>query len=201
MGGMSYTKQKNYLMDDFVVEHIDPLWKGKKYQLVCGFDCEENTIIASRSYNNGKGNAFVPYRVKSYPAPLTFGDICEFWIDGEWCICAFGGNNWRRESNKIGNNSSEGGKINAEKFFTREHQYVANLSAHVKKRENWKREEYTQIQEFVRTQPNLSSYRIAKKLGLKWTRVESMLKWVEAGWEFDELVDKDKYIARRRTIG
>jgi hypothetical protein len=89
------------------VEHIDPRWaEGRDYQLVCGFSegplARYNEIIADHSYNSRKTNRFVPYRVCNHPAPITFGDIGEFLINGEWVVCEFGGGEWWKESNVIG---------------------------------------------------------------------------------------------------
>jgi hypothetical protein len=82
----------------FTLEHIDP----ERGVLVSGLSVRENLIIAGESYNKRKTNRFVPYRVKDYPAPITFGEIGEFLIEGEWLVCEFGGKEWWRESNKIG---------------------------------------------------------------------------------------------------
>jgi hypothetical protein len=89
------------------LEHIDP----KKSHLVSGLtDNEYNEIIADESYNKRKNNRFVPYRVCEYPAPVTFGDVGEFLIEGEWTVCEFGGPEWWQESNRIGNAHVEGGR-------------------------------------------------------------------------------------------
>jgi hypothetical protein len=82
----------------FTVEHIDP----KNGVLVSGLDININVIIAEESYNKRKTNRFVPYRVKTYPAPVNFGETGEFLIQGEWVICEFGGTEWWAESTKIG---------------------------------------------------------------------------------------------------
>jgi hypothetical protein len=82
----------------FTIEHIDP----EKGVLVSGLSVKENLIIADESYNKRKNNRFVPYRVKDYPAPVNFGEIGEFLINGDWLICEFGGGEWWEESNKIG---------------------------------------------------------------------------------------------------
>ena len=82
----------------FTVEHIDP----KNGVLVSGLDIDINVIIAEESYNKRKTNRFVPYRVKTYLAPVNFGETGEFLIDGEWMICEFGGTEWWAESTKIG---------------------------------------------------------------------------------------------------
>ena len=81
------------------LEHIDP----KKSKFVSGLENEYNEIIADESYNKSKNNRFVPYRVCDYPAPVTFGDVGEFLIEGEWVVCKFGGPEWWAESNRIGN--------------------------------------------------------------------------------------------------
>jgi general stress protein YciG len=89
------------------LEHIDP----KKSHLVSGLtDNEYNEIIADESYNKRKNNRFVPYRVCEYPAPVTFGDVGEFLIEGEWTVCEFGGPEWWQESNRVGNAHVEGGR-------------------------------------------------------------------------------------------
>jgi len=82
----------------FTVEHIDP----KKGMLVSGLDIEINLIIADEKYNKRKTNRFVPYRVKTYPAPISFGEVGEFLIGDEWVVCEFGGTEWWAESTKIG---------------------------------------------------------------------------------------------------
>ncbi len=92
------------------LEHIDP----KKSHLVSGLTNNQyNEIIADESYNKRKNNRFVPYRVCDYPAPVTFGDIGEFLIEGEWVVCEFGGEEWWTESNRIGNAQVEAGKKGA----------------------------------------------------------------------------------------
>ena len=80
------------------LEHIDPI----SSQHVCGLRNEFNEIMAVCSYNARKCNRFVPYRVHSHPAPVTFGDTGEFLIEGEWVICEFGGEAWWAESARIG---------------------------------------------------------------------------------------------------
>jgi hypothetical protein len=82
----------------FTVEHIDP----KNGVLVSGLDIDINVIIAEENYNKRKNNRFVPYRVKTYPAPVNFGEMGEFLIEGEWVVCEFGGPEWWAESTKIG---------------------------------------------------------------------------------------------------
>ena len=89
------------------LEHIDP----RKSKFVCWLKNDYNEIIADESYNKSKNNRFVPYRVYDYPAPVTFGDVGEFLIDGEWVICEFGGPKWQAESNRIGNAQVEAGRI------------------------------------------------------------------------------------------
>ena len=99
----------------FSLDHIDPLWEeGRDYQLICGFSTLENEIIVDYSYNSRKTNRFVPYRVKDYPAPLFFGDLCEFLIRGEWTICKFGGTEWWVQSNDNGCGPTKGGKRRSE---------------------------------------------------------------------------------------
>jgi hypothetical protein len=90
--------------DCLSVEHIDP----RKGVLVCGLDNDFNTVIADADYNDSKSNRFVPYRVCEHQAPMTFGDLCEFLIDGEWVVCEFGGEVWWKESNRIGNARTAG---------------------------------------------------------------------------------------------
>jgi hypothetical protein len=89
------------------LEHIDP----RKSKFVSGLKNDFNEIVADESYNKSKNNRFVPYRVCDYAAPVTFGDIGEFLIDGEWVICEFGGPKWWAESNRIGNAQVEAGRI------------------------------------------------------------------------------------------
>jgi len=89
------------------LEHIDP----KKGKFVSGLENEYNEIIADESYNKSKNNRFVPYRVCDYPAPVTFGDVGEFLIEGEWVVCKFGGPEWWAESNRIGNAQVEAGRV------------------------------------------------------------------------------------------
>jgi hypothetical protein len=92
------------MKEDLTLEHIDP----RNGELVCGLCNEFNEILASRSYNARKNNRFVPYRVCDYPPPITFGDIGEFLIKGEWIICEFGGTEWWLESNRVGNSCYKG---------------------------------------------------------------------------------------------
>jgi hypothetical protein len=88
------------------LEHIDP----KKSKFVSGLENDYNEIIAEEFYNKRKNNRFVPYRVCDYSSPVTFGDIGEFLIKGEWVVCEFGGELWWGESNRIGNAQVEAGK-------------------------------------------------------------------------------------------
>ena len=81
------------------LEHIDPI----RHTLICGMRNDLNEILASLSYNARKTNRFVPYRVCDHPAPVTFGDVCEFLIEDEWVVCEFGGDIWWAESNRVGN--------------------------------------------------------------------------------------------------
>jgi hypothetical protein len=99
----------------FTLEHIDP----EKGVLVSGLSVRENLIIAEESYNKRKTNRFVPYRVKDYPAPVTFGEVGEFLIEGEWLICEFGGPEWWAESNQIGcsQTSSRKNFVSSRVFF------------------------------------------------------------------------------------
>jgi hypothetical protein len=80
------------------LEHIDP----RNSDYICGLENEFNEVIAESTYNNRKNNRFVPYRVCDHPAPVTFGDVGEFLINGEWVVCEFGGETWKEESNRIG---------------------------------------------------------------------------------------------------
>jgi hypothetical protein len=88
-------------------EHIDP----RNGVLVCGLENSFNEIIAENEYNAGKQNRFVPYRVKDYSAPITYGDIGEFLIDGEWLVCEFGGSEWKEETRRVGFGSMDAWKI------------------------------------------------------------------------------------------
>jgi hypothetical protein len=101
--------------DVLSLDHIDPRWsEGRDYQLVCGFSegplAENNEIIVDHGYNSRKVNRFVPYRICEHPAPVTFGDVGEFLIGGEWVVCEFGGPEWWGESNKIGCSVTRGGE-------------------------------------------------------------------------------------------
>lgn len=93
------------------LEHIDP----RNGVLVSGLRNEANEIVADYSYNSRKSNRFVPYRVCDHPAPVTFGDFCEFLIEGEWVVCEFGGEIWWKETNKIGCNATARAKAPATK--------------------------------------------------------------------------------------
>ena len=86
-------------MQTVSLEHIDPI----RHSLICGLRNDLNEILASLSYNARKTNRFVPYRVCEHPAPVTFGDMCEFLIEDEWVVCEFGGDIWWAESNRVGN--------------------------------------------------------------------------------------------------
>ena len=88
------------------LDHIDP----RNGKLVSGLDVPENLIALGHIPNSVKGNRFVPYRVEAFAAPRALGDMCEFLINGEWLVCEFGGKTWRKESNRIGNHSVDGGK-------------------------------------------------------------------------------------------
>lgn len=88
------------------IEHIDP----RNGRLVSGLCNEFNEILSDHSYNSRKTDRFVPYRVCDYPAPVTFGDVGEFLIGGEWVVCEFGGPEWWEESNAIGNSCTTGGR-------------------------------------------------------------------------------------------
>ena len=99
----------------FSLEHIDPV----KHHLICGFKKPENEIIADLTYNKSKNNRFVPYRVKDYPAPVSFGDICEFLIKEKWVVCTFGGRKWKKETKRIGFTSTRNGTLSGNRFLER----------------------------------------------------------------------------------
>jgi hypothetical protein len=94
------------MKDTLSVEHIDP----RNGVLVSGLCNEFNEVIADLSYNARKTNRFVPYRVLHHKAPVTFGDVGEFLIGGEWVVCEFGGEIWWAESNRVGNACVEGSR-------------------------------------------------------------------------------------------
>jgi len=122
------------------LEHIDP----RHGVLVSGLENEFNEIMADNSYNSRKTNRFVPYRVCDYPAPVTFGDVGEFLIEGEWVVCEFGGPEWWAESNRIGN-------AHVQKPFLgkkRTKKWKENNSRLHKK--NWETRDKTQIQNLGR---------------------------------------------------
>jgi len=81
------------------LEHIDP----RHHHLICGLENNDNEILATLSYNARKTNRFVPYRVCDYDAPINFGEMGEFLINGSWTVCEFGGSEWWNETNRIGN--------------------------------------------------------------------------------------------------
>lgn len=85
-------------------DHIDP----RNGEHVCGLDVPENLAEVTLFHNKRKINRFVPYRVKTHPAPRVFGDLCEFLIRGEWVVCEFGGEVWWEESNILGNGHTKG---------------------------------------------------------------------------------------------
>jgi hypothetical protein len=90
------------------VDHIDPRWvEGRDYQLICGLECEDNLLLCPLSYNATKQNKFVPYRIEAFTAPRQFGDVGEFLINGEWTVCEFGGDEWKKEAKKIGCGSQQ----------------------------------------------------------------------------------------------
>jgi hypothetical protein len=118
------------------LEHIDPC----NGVLVSGLRNQFNEVLADDSYNYRKTNRFVPYRVCEYPAPVTFGDIGEFLISGEWVVCEFGGDAWWAESNRIGNSQVQkpfSGKKRTEEWKEN------NSKLH---KENWKKRDKSQIQ-------------------------------------------------------
>lgn len=92
--------------DCLSVEHIDP----RKHKLICGLKNEFNEILADSTYNKSKNNRFVPYRVCEHPAPVNFGDVCEFLIEGCWMLCIFGGTEWCQEANRIGWSGTDGNR-------------------------------------------------------------------------------------------
>lgn len=85
------------IRNDLTLEHIDP----RKHPLIGGLRNDFNEVIATRSYNSRKNNWFVPYRVCKYPAPVTFGDMGEFLIQGIWCVLEFGGRWWLNEAKRL----------------------------------------------------------------------------------------------------
>lgn len=87
-----------YSPDSITLEHIDPI----NHHLICGLCNKSNEIFASGSYNFAKTNKFVPYRICSHVAPVTYGDIGEFLIDGVWVVTAFGGKEWHAETRRVG---------------------------------------------------------------------------------------------------
>lgn len=90
-------------MEKLTQEHIDPIHSDH----ICGLRVEENEIMADASYNYGKSNKFVPYRIHSCAAPINPGDRCEFLIEGEWVICEFFGEKWHAETRRIGYGSTK----------------------------------------------------------------------------------------------
>lgn len=80
------------------LEHIDPI----NHDLICGLRNCFNEILAIGGYNYSKTNKFVPYRVHEYGAPVNYGDMGEFLINGEWTVTEFGGDEWHRETRRIG---------------------------------------------------------------------------------------------------
>ena len=80
--------------NDITLEHIDP----RVHPLICGLLNIHNEIIASGSYNYSKRNLFVPYRGV---APVNKGDVCEFFIKGEWMATDFLGEWWNMEAVRI----------------------------------------------------------------------------------------------------
>jgi hypothetical protein len=163
------------------VEHIDP----RKGVLVSGLENDFNEVIADVSYNSRKCNRFVPYRVCDYPAPVTFGDIGEFLIEGEWVVCAFGGELWWAESNRIGN-------VHVQKPFLgkkRTQEWKDNNSKFHK--ENWKTRDKSQIRELGRGdhERNPTPGQIASALA---GRSEWRQHWSEE--LFNEV--KDRYLNR-----
>lgn len=95
---------KNYF--GLSLDHIDPLFDRKKkkhgFSLVCGLHCLANLTETSFRLNVQKSDAFVPFRVKDHPAPTQPGDLCEFWIDGEWKVVPFLGEEWWFEARELG---------------------------------------------------------------------------------------------------
>ena len=115
-------------MESVTLEHIDP----RNGILVSGLCNEYNEILASPEYNARKTNRFVPYRVCGYPAPVTFGDIDEFLIAGDWVVCEFGGPDWWEESNRVGNSSTRGGKTTTAKYNS---ERVKHMNSHPRTKE------------------------------------------------------------------
>jgi hypothetical protein len=102
-------------MTDLTLEHIDP----RNGVLVSGLENSFNEILADYSYNSRKQNRFVPYRVCDHPAPVTFGDVGEFLIRGEWVVCEFGGPEWWDQSSENGCGAVEGGKVTGRSNITK----------------------------------------------------------------------------------
>jgi hypothetical protein len=107
------------------LEHIDPL----RHHLICGLKNDHNEIVADLNYNKSKNNRFVPYRVLTLPPPVTFGDMGEFLIKGQWVVCEFGGEAWKKECRRVGFNSTVTGsrvgsqhKLNGVGLFDKEHE-------------------------------------------------------------------------------
>ena len=89
-------------------DHIDPLYGEKThgFSLVCGFHCLVNLTELEQRSNTRKSDAFVPYSVCDHAAPQNPGDVCEFWIDGNWMITEFLGDDWWREAKELGYSKS-----------------------------------------------------------------------------------------------
>jgi hypothetical protein len=119
---------KNYY--GLSIDHIDPFFDRPKkkhgFSLVCGLHCLENLAEIPLELNVQKSDAFVPYRVKDYSAPIKSGDLCEFWLDGEWRTVPFLGKEWWFEAKELGYSKSgcknrlptDGKSSRDTKFFT-----------------------------------------------------------------------------------
>lgn len=110
------------------LEHIDP----RDHPLIKGLENEFNEVLAEGSYNFGKCNKFVPYRVKDYPAPVNPGDIGEFLIGVDWHICEFFGEWWKTEAIKILRDFELQKSGQTTEFWSTElDEYVSRSGAHV----------------------------------------------------------------------
>ena len=188
----------------FTLEHIDP----RNGVLISGLENKFNEILASGSYNSRKINRFVPYRVCNWVAPITFGDICEFLIQGEWIVCEFGGELWWKESNKIGNGHvhSEEWKVNNSEFHrknwkTRDKSQIQSLgkgdhkrnpypgqrasclTGHPYKRKHWDKDLFDEVK---KAYLNKSSYhwgrkKLCEKYGVTAKTIENMVKHIKKG--------------------
>jgi hypothetical protein len=98
------------------LERIDPI----NHHLVCGLKNSFNEILAIGSYNYGKTNKFVPYRVCNFEAPVNYGDLGEFLIDEHWIVTEFGGEEWHRETRRVGFGATKNRICHTDPFKHRE---------------------------------------------------------------------------------